>query len=83
MAGPVDNYWHTFLLFTYEYEKFCKRVLGRFMHHAPDTGRRSNKKKKRNARRGPVEDTYENMIRRYREAFGSEPDKRAWPTAGD
>ena len=31
----VDNFWHTFLLFTREYEDYCNNVLGRFIHHIP------------------------------------------------
>lgn len=36
--GPtqaLDRGWHTFILFTREYADFCKRYLGRFVHHAP------------------------------------------------
>ena len=31
----VDVVWHEFLLFTREYETFCKKGLGRFLHHTP------------------------------------------------
>ena len=31
----VDIAWHEFLLFTREYEVFCKAVFGRFLHHVP------------------------------------------------
>ena len=33
---PVDNMWHCFILSTREYENFCNRFFGRFMHHLPD-----------------------------------------------
>ncbi|WP_412753378.1 glycine-rich domain-containing protein [Krasilnikovia sp. M28-CT-15] len=37
--GPsdlVDIGWHTFILYTRDYEAFCDRVAGRFIHHRPD-----------------------------------------------
>jgi hypothetical protein len=31
----VDDAWHEFILFTRKYEYFCKKSLGRFLHHTP------------------------------------------------
>lgn len=31
----VDDAWHGFILFTRAYERFCRRGLGRFLHHVP------------------------------------------------
>lgn len=31
----VDVAWHEFILFTKEYHAFCKKSLGRFLHHTP------------------------------------------------
>jgi hypothetical protein len=31
----VDVAWHEFILFTRNYEVFCKNALGRFLHHTP------------------------------------------------
>ncbi len=31
----VDVAWHEFILFTREYNHFCKKSLGRFLHHVP------------------------------------------------
>ncbi len=31
----VDVAWHEFILFTREYERFCMKALGRFIHHTP------------------------------------------------
>ncbi|UTW59579.1 hypothetical protein KFE96_04530 [Kordiimonas sp. SCSIO 12603] len=31
----VDDAWHEFILSTREYESFCKKGLGRFIHHIP------------------------------------------------
>lgn len=35
-SKPVDNMWHTFILHTKDYEKFCEEYLGRFVHHVPN-----------------------------------------------
>ena len=31
----VDVAWHEFILFTRNYQHFCRRGLGRFLHHTP------------------------------------------------
>jgi len=31
----VDDAWHEFILFTRAYQSFCRRALGRFLHHTP------------------------------------------------
>jgi hypothetical protein len=31
----VDVAWHEFILFTRNYHEFCRRALGRFLHHTP------------------------------------------------
>lgn len=31
----VDDAWHEFILFTKKYDHFCKKALGRFLHHTP------------------------------------------------
>lgn len=31
----VDAAWHEFILFTRPYQLFCRRALGRFLHHTP------------------------------------------------
>lgn len=31
----VDVAWHEFILFTRAYQQFCKRSMGRFLHHVP------------------------------------------------
>ncbi|MES2072434.1 MAG: hypothetical protein V4488_18895 [Pseudomonadota bacterium] len=42
----VDDLWHEFILYTRNYELFCQRAFGRFLHHTPaavlGAGRRSN-----------------------------------------
>lgn len=31
----VDDLWHEFILYTRNYEVFCQRAFGRFLHHTP------------------------------------------------
>lgn len=40
-SQAVDDAWHEFILFTREYERFCRRGLGRFLHHTPVEAMRS------------------------------------------
>lgn len=34
-SQAVDDAWHEFILFTRNYDSFCQRALGRFLHHVP------------------------------------------------
>ena len=34
-SQAVDVAWHEFILFTRQYEVFCRKTLGRFLHHTP------------------------------------------------
>ena len=38
VSEPIDQMWHTFLLFTKDYKAFCEEYLGRFIHHTPNGG---------------------------------------------
>jgi hypothetical protein len=31
----ADDLWHEFILYTREYERFCARAFGAFLHHTP------------------------------------------------
>jgi len=31
----VDDLWHEFILYTREYDRFCRRAFGGFLHHTP------------------------------------------------
>jgi hypothetical protein len=37
----VDVAWHQFILFTKNYEAFCKKGVGRFVHHTPTEAMKS------------------------------------------
>src|SRR3989344_4156822 len=34
----VNMGWHAFLMYTREYQRFCQRFAGRFIHHEPNDG---------------------------------------------
>ncbi len=34
-SQAVDTAWHEFILFTREYQDFCDKAFGRFLHHCP------------------------------------------------
>lgn len=34
-SQAVDDAWHEFILFTRQYNKFCRHGFGRFLHHTP------------------------------------------------
>jgi hypothetical protein len=40
----VDAAWHGFVLETEEYQTFCKRSIGRFLHHHPQGSKKQNDK---------------------------------------
>ncbi len=35
-SQAVDVAWHEFILYTRQYRGFCRRALGRFLHHTPN-----------------------------------------------
>lgn len=41
----LDEMWHTFILFTQDYSRFCNEYLGGYVHHLPTT--RANKERRR------------------------------------
>lgn len=69
MKGPIDELWHTFLIFSKDYAQFCDHVAGRFIHHVPESG----DEKPRNS------DTYALFLRDYEETFGHPPPAQYWP----
>lgn len=34
-SQAVDDAWHEFILFTRQYDSFCRHAFGRFLHHTP------------------------------------------------
>lgn len=37
-SDAVDALWHSMILHTHEYDRFCQHGLGRFLHHSPNGG---------------------------------------------
>lgn len=62
-SRAVDEAWHAFLLFTKDYDAFCRSAFGEFIHHVPRTSRDSG-----------VSDSTGRLVRAYREVFGELPD---------
>jgi hypothetical protein len=59
----VDKAWHEFVLFTREYEEFCRERYGRFLHHDP-YGK-------------PDREAYVRTYMAYTERYGAPP-RRVW-----
>lgn len=74
IRGPVDNMWHTFLLFTQEYADFCDRVAGRFLHHVPESYKDQSPEERRASA-----NSYGATLLAYREVFGTPPHD-VWPS---
>lgn len=71
MKGPIDELWHTFIIFTQDYMQFCERTYGGYLHHRPalDTPAIAR-----------VEDSpYRAFLHDYEEAFGEEAPYHLWP----
>lgn len=34
-SAPIDEAWHNFILFTKDYDGFCREHFGTFIHHVP------------------------------------------------
>jgi hypothetical protein len=70
----VDQLWHTFLLFTYEYAEFCATLGGGFIHHRPfddSNGRPPVIRRSRHA-----------LFAAYERTFGEGPPADIWALDG-
>jgi hypothetical protein len=72
MMGPVDDLWHTFLLFTHLYAQFCEQVAGHFIHHVPEDPQ-SGPAEKRAFRR-----QYAAFLKDYQTVFAEPPPPWIW-----
>lgn len=72
MRGEVDELWHTFLMFTQDYQRFCTEVAGGFIHHAPNDEDVSHEQARYAALRFDAA---------YVAAFGTKPSEDVWPLA--
>ncbi len=65
----VDPGWHTFMLHTEDYEKWCMKRYGRFIHHAPKSRYRDRA-------------TMVDVVAKIR-AHGYQVDESLWGTKAD
>jgi hypothetical protein len=71
MRGPMDNIWHTFLMFTKDYMSFCEGLAGGFIHHVPaDVDEDSPDESK---------ERYLQFLVDYEAEFGEAPPEHLWP----
>lgn len=70
MRGAVDEIWHEHIVSTRDYERFCRAVAGRFIHHEPQD-------------HGEVRsaDSYVRTLELLRRHFG-DVTEAVWPTVG-
>ena len=74
MFGPVDEFWHTWILFTREWWDFSREVAGRYIHHSPTT-----RAEKERVRSGEAPSAYGRFLADYPSYFGEEAPADLWP----
>ncbi len=47
----ADDLWHEFILYTWHYEKFCRKAFGGFLHHTPAVVLKKNRQNNSGLRR--------------------------------
>jgi hypothetical protein len=73
MRGPLDELWHTFIIFTSSYARFCQRLGGGFIHHRPEPP------KKARVPASTKRNSYTNFLEDYRKVFNEAPPAHLWP----
>ncbi len=68
MSKDIDNLWHTFILFTKNYARFCTQVAGHFLHHAPNVSEQKNN----------LREKAEKFMNVYVALFREKPNSSAW-----
>lgn len=69
MAGPMDEIWHMFILFTRKYREFCNSVAGYFIDHFPSVPGEKPQDMK----------DYVKLLEDYKIVFGEDPPPQFWP----
>jgi len=64
ISSIVDAAWHQFILFTTEYNEFCRAVWGEYQHHAPRT----------ESAGAPDGVTAQTLVESYHRTFGPLPE---------
>jgi hypothetical protein len=73
MRGPMDELWHTFIIFTSSYAEFCRQLGGGFIHHLPATPN-GDTEQKREEKSG-----YVLFLEDYERVFDESPPAHLWP----
>jgi|ERR1044072_1630419 hypothetical protein len=68
---PIDQAWHSHILFTRSYMTFCDTYLGGFFHHGPGDGTKGEDNRFTNQ--------YEMTLAAYKKHFIIDPPKDIWP----
>lgn len=72
----VDEVWHLHLTYTLEYwQRFCKEILERELHHQPSRGGPGEKEKH--------DQWYADTLLLYESTFGHPPPPDIWPPPGE
>lgn len=74
VSRPVDPFWHSHVLFTKDYQKFCKDIFGGYVHHEPLDENDSQKI-------GKVEKLYDYTLDIYDDMF-NDLQNEWWPKDG-
>jgi hypothetical protein len=77
MRGPLDELWHTFIIFTSSYARFCHLLGGGFIHHRPEPPKKKGKKVPNS--KAPKINSYTNFLEDYRKVFNEAPPAHLWP----
>lgn len=66
-SNELDEVWHHFILHTHDYQEYCEKYIGRFIHHTPTNT--------------PFISSRERMLSLAEITFGK-IDQSIWPKAG-
>jgi hypothetical protein len=69
-SNEVDNLWHTFIIFTKDYEAFCNKIANRFIHHVPFT--------EETRKQNDAEGAYKEFMYKYTVVFNETPSEKVW-----
>lgn len=76
-GGAVDELWHTFILFTKDYARFCLDITGAFIHHVPEVASGDIEAQIRSAEK--MRDKVRLLEADYLTYFGALPPGHLWP----
>lgn len=76
-GGQVDELWHTFILFTKDYARFCHDLTGGFIHHVPEVASGDIEAQIRSAEK--MRDKVRLLETDYLTYFGALPPEHLWP----